>query len=76
LVNGACRPSKPACVLRRKIEEEVAIGQYGRLAVLQESRVHHTIVRATQFHPLLDHIFERLTFGPFLFTPGMTFTAG
>lgn len=41
-------------------------------AMLRDSRTSYTIVRATQFFPFIDYIFQRLTLGPLLFVPAMT----
>jgi uncharacterized protein YbjT (DUF2867 family) len=38
---------------------------------LADSGIAHTIVRATQFHPFVEYLLQRLTFGPALFVPAL-----
>ncbi len=40
--------------------------------ILAESGLPYTILRASPFHPFVDALLRRLTFGPFLLVPQMT----
>jgi uncharacterized protein YbjT (DUF2867 family) len=40
--------------------------------ILAESGLPYTILRASPFHPFVDTLLRRLTFGPFLLVPQMT----
>jgi uncharacterized protein YbjT (DUF2867 family) len=56
------------------IEQATASSEYYRTkavceARLSASRCPFTIVRATQLHPFVEMLIERLTLGPFLLTP-------